>query len=66
MPTKRRPTPQKAAATVILGTFRRLQVEMAELSLRFERYERQCDMNVRRCAELQAEIDALKKHLPQK
>jgi len=30
--------------------------------MRFEKYERQCDMNVRRCAEMQAEIDALKKH----
>jgi hypothetical protein len=65
-PRKRRPTAEKAAANVILATFRRLQSDMATLAIRFEKFEHQCDTNVRRCAEMQAEIDGLKKHLAQK
>ncbi len=63
MPTKRRrPAPEKAAARAILVHFRRLQAELAALSVRFERFEQQCDTNMRRCAEIQAELDAVKKH----
>ncbi len=61
-PKRRRPAPEKAAARAILTHFRRLQAELGMLTTRFERYEHQCDTNMRRCAEMQAEIDALRKH----
>ena len=60
---KPRPTAETAAATVILAAFRHLQAEVADFALRFERYERQCDANVRRCAEMQADLDTIKKLL---
>lgn len=60
-PRQRRPSGEKATARVILDAFRRLRTDVADLTERIERHERQCDANVRRCAEMQAEIDRLKK-----